>query len=87
LMREMVIVGWSGGKDSALALYEVLKKKSFDALELLTTVTEDYDRVRIHGVRRVLLEEQAESLGFRLKKCLSRKVLPTLNTRGNWLRF
>ena len=73
MMKEMVIVGWSGGKDSALALYEVLKKKSFDVLELLTTVTEDYDRVSIHGVRRVLLEEQAESLGFPLEKMLIKK--------------
>jgi diphthamide synthase (EF-2-diphthine--ammonia ligase) len=87
LMKEMVIVSWSGGKDSALALYEVLKKKSFDVLELLTTVTQDYDRVSIHGVRCVLLEAQAESMGYPLEKMLIKKALPMLNTKVNWLRF
>jgi uncharacterized protein (TIGR00290 family) len=65
---EKVIVAWSGGKDSALALYEVLNTGSYEVLELLTTVTEDYDRISIHGVRRVLLEQQARSLGFPLEK-------------------
>jgi uncharacterized protein (TIGR00290 family) len=69
-MREKVIVAWSGGKDSTLALYEVLNAKSYEVLELLTTVTEDYDRISIHGVRRVLLEQQARSLGFALEKML-----------------
>jgi uncharacterized protein (TIGR00290 family) len=67
-MREKVIVAWSGGKDSALALYEVLKTNRYEVLKLLTTVTQDYDRISIHGVRRVLLEQQARSLGFPLEK-------------------
>ena len=62
-MADKVVMGWSGGKDSALALYEVLKS-GMDVQTLLTTVTQEYDRVSIHGVRRVLLEQQAESLGF-----------------------
>jgi len=69
-MREKVIVAWSGGKDSTLALYEVLNAKSYEVLELLTTVTQDYDRISIHGVRRVLLEQQARSLGFALEEML-----------------
>jgi uncharacterized protein (TIGR00290 family) len=67
-MREKVVVAWSGGKDSALALYEVLKTNRYEVLELLTTVTQDYDRISIHGVRSVLLEQQARSLGFPLEK-------------------
>ena len=67
-MREKVIVAWSGGKDSTLALYEILNAKSYEVLELLTTVTRDYDRVSIHGVRHVLLEQQAKALGFPLEK-------------------
>jgi uncharacterized protein (TIGR00290 family) len=67
-MIEKVIVLWSGGKDSALALYEILNTGSYEVLELLTTVTKDYDRISIHGVRRVLLEQQARSLGFSLEK-------------------
>ena len=67
-MGEKVVVAWSGGKDSALALYEILKTNRYEVLELLTTVTQDYDRISIHGVRRVLLEQQARSLGFPLEK-------------------
>jgi uncharacterized protein (TIGR00290 family) len=62
-----VIVAWSGGKDSAFALYEILESGRYEVLELLTTVTKDYDRISIHGVRRVLLEQQANALGFPLK--------------------
>jgi len=67
-MREKVIVGWSGGKDSALALYEILKTDKYEVLELLTTLTMDYDRISTHGVRRELLEQQAKSIGFPIEK-------------------
>jgi uncharacterized protein (TIGR00290 family) len=69
-LTKKIVVGWSGGKDSALALYEVQKAGGYDAVELLTTVTEDYDRISIHDVRRVLLEQQAEALGLPLEKML-----------------
>ena len=72
-MREKVIVGWSGGKDSALALYEILKTDKYEVLELLTTLTKDYDRISIHGVRRELLEQQAKSLRFPIEKMLISK--------------
>ena len=65
---ENVLVSWSGGKDSALAMYEILKTKSYQISALVTTVTEDYDRISMHGVRRILLERQAASLGFPLEK-------------------
>jgi uncharacterized protein (TIGR00290 family) len=72
-MKEKVIVAWSGGKDSALALNEILETNRYEVLELLTTVTQDYDRISIHGVRRVLLEQQANALGFPLEKMLISK--------------
>ncbi len=68
--KEAVLMSWSGGKDSALALYEVLKSGAYHVAAVLTTVTEDYDRISMHGVRRVLLERQAESLGLHLEKVL-----------------
>src|SRR5581483_8874181 len=64
---EKIILSWSGGKDSALALYEILKKRTYHVSALLTTVTQDYDRISMHGVRRVLLEQQAAALGFPLE--------------------
>ncbi len=66
-MAEPVVVSWSGGKDSAFALYEVLKSREYEVAVLLTTVTEEYDRISIHGVRSVLLERQAASLNLPLR--------------------
>jgi uncharacterized protein (TIGR00290 family) len=70
---EKVLVSWSGGKDSAIALYEILKNRNYQICALLTTVTEDYDRISMHGVRRILLERQVSSLGFPLEKVLISK--------------
>jgi len=72
-MREKVLFAWSGGKDSAMALYEVQKSRKYDVAALLTTITQDYDRVSMHGVRRALLEEQAALLGFPLETVLISK--------------
>lgn len=66
--KKKAIVAWSGGKESALALHEFQKNGDYEILALLTTVTKDYDRISMHGVRRILLEEQASSLGFPLEK-------------------
>jgi uncharacterized protein (TIGR00290 family) len=65
---ENVLVSWSGGKDSALALYEIIQSHNYVICALLTTLTEDYDRISMHGVRRTLLEKQAASIGFPLEK-------------------
>jgi len=65
---EQVLVAWSGGKDSAVALYQVLKSQEYQVAALLTTLTEDYDRISMHGIRRSLLERQAEVLGLPLEK-------------------
>ncbi len=66
-MKERILLSWSGGKDSCIALYEIQKSKNYE-ISLLTTVTEGYDRISMHGVRRILLELQAESLGLHLSK-------------------
>ena len=63
-----VIVSWSGGKDSTMALYELQRTNNYNVLTLLTTITKEYDRISMHGVRRILLERQSESLGFPLEK-------------------
>lgn len=58
---------WSSGKDSAFALYELKRRKNIEVCGLLTTVTKDYDRVSMHGVRRTLLEAQARVLKLPLE--------------------
>ena len=62
------IVSWSSGKDSAFALSEVRREGILDVVGLLTTVTRDYHRVSMHGVRESLLEAQAEAAGLPLHK-------------------
>ena len=57
---------WSGGKDSALALWKVLKEKKFEIEYLLTSMNSFHDRISMHGVRRDLLEAQASSLNIPL---------------------
>jgi uncharacterized protein (TIGR00290 family) len=59
---EPILFCWSGGKDSALALYTLLRQNDVRIAALLTTVTEGYDRISMHGVRRELLQRQAGSL-------------------------
>ena len=65
---EKVLLSWSGGKDSAITLYEIQKDKRYEIVSLLTTVTEGYDRVSLHGVPRILIEQQAKSLSLPLHK-------------------
>lgn len=60
--REPLILSWSGGKDSALALARLRQVPDVEVVGLMTTVTEGYDRISIHGVRRPLLHAQAASL-------------------------
>jgi len=64
---DTVIVAWSGGKDSALALYKI-QREGLAISALLTTVTEQYNRISMHGVRHVLLERQSHVLGIPLEK-------------------
>lgn len=61
---DKAIVSWSGGKDSALALYHA--RKQFDVVGLVTTVTAGINRVSMHGVRNKLIEAQAHALGLPL---------------------
>jgi uncharacterized protein (TIGR00290 family) len=63
---EDVLFCWSGGKDSAMALHAMRAAGDCRAVALLTTITDEYDRISMHGVRRSLLERQAESLGLPL---------------------
>jgi uncharacterized protein (TIGR00290 family) len=67
-VKTKAIVCWSGGKDSALALYEIQKAGGYEITALLTTLTKKYDRVSMHGVRRELIERQAKMLGLPLEK-------------------
>jgi len=64
-MFQPILFCWSGGKDSAMALHALLQDNVRIAA-LLTTVTETYERISMHGVRRELLVQQAQSIGLPL---------------------
>jgi diphthamide synthase (EF-2-diphthine--ammonia ligase) len=59
-------MSWSSGKDSTLALHEARSAGEIEVAGLLTTVNASFERVAMHGVRRVLLEAQAAALGLPL---------------------
>jgi uncharacterized protein (TIGR00290 family) len=67
-MAEPILFCWSGGKDSAMALHTLLQHPDVRIVALLTTVTETYDRISMHGVRRELLVQQAQSIGLPLRE-------------------
>jgi uncharacterized protein (TIGR00290 family) len=60
--HEPILFCWSGGKDSAVALHTLLQRPDVQIAALMTTVTETYDRISMHGVRRELLVQQAQSI-------------------------
>jgi uncharacterized protein (TIGR00290 family) len=60
------LVSWSSGKDAAFALWEVLRTHRVTPVGLLTTVTDSFQRVSMHGVREELLRRQADSVGLPL---------------------
>ena len=68
MILKIAYFNWSSGKDSAFALFKILAEKEFKITKLVTTVNSDVDRVSMHGLREKLLDIQAESLGFELKK-------------------
>lgn len=64
--RKKAVFNWSGGKDSALALYTVLQQNEFEIVALLTTVNEETELSSMHAIPHALLEKQAESIGIPL---------------------
>jgi uncharacterized protein (TIGR00290 family) len=57
---------WSGGKDSSFALWKIMQQKEYSVDYLLTSINTHYNRVSMHGVRKELIEEQANSIGVPL---------------------
>ena len=67
-MKKKVTISWSGGKDSAFALYKTMMADEFEIVSLHTVVDEKTRRVGLHGVSELLIEKQAQSIGFPLIK-------------------
>ena len=61
-----MVLSWSGGKDSALALDALSRDPEVKVNGLLTSITRTYDRISVHGVRRSMLEAQVDRLALPL---------------------
>jgi uncharacterized protein (TIGR00290 family) len=83
---EPVLMSWSGGKDSCLALRELQRDPGLRVEALLTTVTRDYDRISMHGVRNELLQRQAEALGLPLHTVSIPKGASNADYEAEWAR-
>lgn len=64
--RKKAVFNWSGGKDSALALYKILQDENYEVVSLLTTVNSESKRSTMHDIPTSLLLKQAESIGLPL---------------------
>ena len=74
-----VVLAWSGGKDSSLALAALRADPAVEVVAVLTTITRDYDRISIHGVRRAVLDAQVTALGLPLIEV----AIPAAATNGS----
>ncbi|HET8898746.1 MAG TPA: ATP-binding protein, partial [Rhodanobacteraceae bacterium] len=72
-MRTPVLLSWSGGKDCLMALSRLRDDPAWEVVALLTTVTTQYDRVAMHGIRRNVLAAQAYAV-----------ELPLIEARLDW---
>ena len=68
MKNKKTIFNWSGGKDSAMALYYLLNDSNYEIRYLLTSINQDSQRISMHGVRKELLYEQAQSIDIPLKE-------------------
>jgi uncharacterized protein (TIGR00290 family) len=59
-----ILVSWSGGKDSAMALHEIRKAREFEVAGLLTALSESDGRVPQNKISREMIAMQADSIGL-----------------------
>ena len=65
--KEKIIFCFSGGKDSSMSIHKIRQQGNYEIAVLLTTVTKDYDRTSMHGIRTSILAQQANAMGLPLE--------------------
>lgn len=83
--KTKALLNWSGGKDSALTLYKLQQSQDFEIARLLTSISQKYQRISMHGVRVGLLELQAKSIGIPLVK-MEVPDMPSMEVYENTMR-
>lgn len=64
MQKPKALIAWSSGKDCAWALHEARRDGAYDIVGALTTVTDTFERVSMHGVREELLRDQLDAAGL-----------------------
>jgi len=85
MLKKKCVFNWSGGKDSTLALHYALQDPTLEICYLVTTISEKYSRVSMHGVRDTLLVKQAESIGIPLYE-IRLPEMPDMQTYDDTMR-
>ena len=80
-MPRKTLLSWSSGKDSAWALHLLRQNPDFTVTGLFCTVNAAFDRVAMHGVRRELLQRQAEAVGLPVR--MRNRKAPSRSTASN----
>jgi len=83
-MTEPILLSWSGGKDSALALHELRRSSDYEVAAIVTTVTEDTGRIGMHAVPRELAARQSEALGIPLREIAMPAFPPNEVYEARW---
>lgn len=79
--RKKAVFNWSGGKDAALALQQVLKEDKFEVISLLTTINKENSKSSTHAIPLKILLKQAESIGIPLYTVVLTKDLRNYNEK------
>ena len=66
MTRHKAVFNWSGGKDSAHALWRAMRSERYEIVALLTTVNRSTLRSTMHGIPTELLRAQADRIGIPL---------------------
>jgi len=66
-MSKKIALSWSGGKDACLALHYLVKSNNYELDHLHTVIGEETNRVGMHGIKKELIEAQANALNIPLK--------------------
>ncbi|MBD3749534.1 MAG: diphthine--ammonia ligase [Sphingobacteriales bacterium] len=84
--KKQCIFNWSGGKDSALALYHCLQNPELQIKYLVTSINDSVNRISMHGVRYNLLKKQAKEIGIPLYE-IRLPEMPTMSAYDETMRL
>jgi uncharacterized protein (TIGR00290 family) len=65
-MKPKALIAWSTGKDSAWALHQARLAGEYEVVGAMTTITENFQRVSMHGVRLAVLAAQLKAVNLPL---------------------